>query len=70
MNKSMIIVEHPFITDSLAHLRDKTSTLPTFRRHSDRLCQLIFTEAIRGLNLKDVGIETPIEKTTVQMLKV
>lgn len=63
------IVDHPFITDSLAHLRDKNTELKKFRFHSDQLCKLLFAEAIRGLTFKDETIETPLEKTKVQKLQ-
>ncbi len=55
------IVDHPFITDSLSHLRDKQTDVAKFRRHSDRLCHLLFAEAIRGLDFKDEIITTPLE---------
>jgi len=55
------IVDHPFITDSLTHLRDKNTKLAKFRRHSDQLCQLLFAEAIRGLDFTQTKITTPQE---------
>lgn len=54
------IVDHPFIIDSLTHLRDKTTEIQKFRNHSDQLCRLLFAEAIRGLDFKEVEIETPL----------
>lgn len=54
-------VDHPFITDSLTHLRDQQTELAKFRRHSDRLCELLFAEAIRGLDFNEVEITTPLE---------
>lgn len=63
------LVDHPFITDSLAHLRDKTTDLKKFRYHSDQLCKLLFAEAIRGLEFNNVKIETPLNKTSVRKLK-
>jgi len=56
-------VDHPFIKDSLAHLRDQQTELAKFRRHSDRLCELLFAEAIRGLEFNEVEITTPLEVT-------
>jgi uracil phosphoribosyltransferase len=67
--KNLTIVDHPFVIDSLAHLRDKNSDLKKFRYHSDQLCKLLFAEAIRGLDFKQVEIETPLGKTTVQKLR-
>ena len=56
------LIDHPFIIDSLSHLRDKKTDIQKFRHHSDKICQLLFAEAIRGLSFKEVEIETPIEK--------
>lgn len=67
--KNVHLVSHPFVTDSLAHLRDKNTTLKKFRFHSDQICQLLFAEAIRGLDFINEEIETPLIKTTVQKLK-
>jgi uracil phosphoribosyltransferase len=55
------IVDHPFITDDLSHLRDQQTELASFRRHSDQICQLLFAEAIRGLEFIDRPITTPLE---------
>lgn len=69
-DKNLIITDHPFIIDSLSHLRDKNCGLPKFRRHSDLLCRLLFAEAIRGLDGKDIEIETPLNvKIKVKKLK-
>ena len=55
------VVDHPFITDDLSHLRDQQTELASFRRHSDQICQLLFAEAIRGLEFIDRPITTPLE---------
>jgi len=57
---NFLVVDHPFIADSLTHLRNKESDLTKFRRHSDRLCQLLFAEAIRGLDFNYKKITTPL----------
>jgi len=56
------LVKHPFVVDSLTHLRNKATELGKFRRHSDQICNFLFAEAIRGLDFKQVQIETPMEK--------
>lgn len=61
MPKNVTVVDHPFISDSLTHLRNKHSGTQKFRHHSDKICNLLFTEAIRGLDLEDVTIETPLK---------
>jgi uracil phosphoribosyltransferase len=58
--KNVAIVDHPFVIDSLTHLRDKNTSLAKFRRHSDQICQFLFAEAIRGLDFKTCQIETPL----------
>ena len=62
------IITHPFVIDSLSHLRDKTTSLGAFRRHSDKICYLLFAEAIQGLNFKTVEIETPLVKMRTEKL--
>lgn len=62
------IVDHPLVTDSLAHLRSKDTDVQKFRFHSDHLCRLLFAEAIRGLEFKEVEIETPLQTITSKKL--
>ncbi len=69
MNSHVHIIDHPFVIDSLTHLRDKQTELQKFRHHSDQICQLLFAEAIRGVAFKNVEIETPLEKMTAQKLQ-
>jgi uracil phosphoribosyltransferase len=64
------VIDHPFITDHLSHLRDQQTEIASFRRHSDHLCQLLFSEAIRGLEFINRPIKTPLEvEITSQRLK-
>lgn len=69
--KNIFLIDHPFVVDSLSHLRDRTISLPQFRRYSDALCGLLFAEATRDLfEFKTLEIETPLkEKTVVKKLK-
>lgn len=62
------LVDHPFVIDSLSHLRSKETELQKFRHHSDKVCQLLFAEAIRGLDFKEVRIETPLAPITTKKL--
>ncbi len=69
MNKAKVhIIDHPFAIDSLTHLRDKTTGIQKFRHHSDKICQLLFAEAIRGLEFKEVEIDTPLKKIKAKKL--
>ena len=62
------IIDHPFVIDSLSHLRDKNTDLQKFRHHSDKICQLLFAEAMRGLTFREEIIETPLARMTTQKL--
>ncbi len=62
------IIDHPFAIDSLTHLRSRDTELQKFRHHSDKICQLLFAEAIRGLDFKEVEIETPLACTKSRKL--
>lgn len=69
MNAHVHIIDHPFVVDSLTHLRDEKTEIQKFRHHSDQICQLLFAEAIRGLDFKTVEIKTPLEKMTAKKLE-
>lgn len=62
------ISDHPFVVDSLSHLRDKNTELQKFRHHSNQLCELLFAEAIRGLAFKEVELVTPLAPMLVRKL--
>lgn len=66
--KNVFVVDHPFVTDSLSYLRDKTTVIGKFRYHSDQICRILFSEAVRGLSFKEVEIETPLSKLKVKRL--
>jgi len=66
--KNVVVVDHPFVRDSLGHLRDKKTDIKKFRFHSDQICRFLFAEAIQGLDFKQEEIETPVAKTTVEKL--
>jgi len=63
-DKNIQVVSHPFIIDDLSHLRDEKTEIASFRRHSDQICQLLFTEAIRGLEMTDFLVTTPVNIET------
>lgn len=68
-NSHLHIIDHPFVIDSLTHLRDKTTPIFKFRHHSNQLCRLLFGEAIRGLDFKDCQIKTPLAPMTSPKLQ-
>lgn len=65
---NVVVVDHPFVKDSLAHLRNKDTEIRRFRFHSDQICTFLFAEAIKGLEFRAEDIETPVGPTTVEKL--
>jgi uracil phosphoribosyltransferase len=61
--KNLFVNTHPLVKDSLTHLRDKDSKIHKFRHHSDKICNLLFADAISDLDTQEREIETPITKT-------
>ena len=58
--KDVFINTHPLVKDSLTHLRDKSTKIHKFRHHSDKICHLLFVDAISDLKTHCIDIETPI----------
>ncbi|MFZ5437965.1 MAG: uracil phosphoribosyltransferase [Patescibacteria group bacterium] len=63
--KKLHLVEHPFVVDSLSHLRDQRTSLEKFREYSDRICSFLFAEAVAGLTFRKEQISTPLAKINV-----
>ena len=61
---AVIKVEHPLIEDALSILRDAATSHEEFRRLTKKLSSLLVFEASRDLPLRQVDIETPLERTT------
>jgi uracil phosphoribosyltransferase len=57
------VANHPLITHKLTHLREKTTTSPTFRLLVEELVTLLAYEATREVHLTECEIETPLVKT-------
>ena len=67
MSKVMIF-DHPLIQHKTALLRSKDTTTKDFRQLVTEISTLMTYEATRELPLKDVQVETPLEKCTLKML--
>ena len=65
----LYVFDHPLIQHKLAILRDKQTGTKDFRQLVSEICTLMAYEATRDLPLMDVEVETPMEKTTLKMLK-
>lgn len=62
------IMDHPLVQHKLALLRDKDTGTKQFRELVGELATLMAYEVTRDLPLKEVEIETPIQKTVAHML--
>lgn len=62
------VFDHPLIQHKTALMRKKETTVKDFRELAKEVAMLMGFEATRDLPLKEVEIETPMEKTKVKML--
>jgi uracil phosphoribosyltransferase len=62
------ILSHPLASHVLTHLRDITTRPATFRTLADQIALLLTIEATRSLPLRTKEIETPLERTTGEVL--
>lgn len=61
-------MKHPLISHKLAYIRSKDTGSKYFRELVEEVSMLMAYEVTRDLETEDVEIETPICKTTCQML--
>ena len=62
------ILNHPLIDHKMSIIRDKNTNTKNFREGVNEIGGLITFEITRDLPLKDVEIETPIQKTITRQL--
>lgn len=63
MNKKFILLGHPLIKRDMTILRDKTTSTEFFRSAVKRISNILAVEIAKSFNLKELEIETPLEKT-------
>ncbi len=68
MNERVTITNHPLIQHKLTIMRKTSTSSSEFRALVSEIATLMCYEATRDLPLKEVEIETPICKTTKNML--
>ena len=59
---NVMIMDHPLIKHKITRLRDKETGTTEFRHLIEEITMLEAYEAFRDLPLKDIEVETPIEK--------
>jgi uracil phosphoribosyltransferase len=60
----LTVVDHPLAAHLLTALRDRTTAPPVFRTLTKRLTLALVLEAVRGIETREVDVETPLERTT------
>lgn len=58
--ESLKVADHPLITSLLTRLRDYQTPSAEFREKARQMSRLLVFEAMRDLNAREVGVETPI----------
>ena len=66
--QNVTVMDHPLIKHKISLLRDKNTGTNEFRKLVEEIAMLEAFEALRNLPLKDVEVETPIEKCMSPMI--
>lgn len=67
--KNLVLVQHPLIKKDLTILRNKKTTTEMFRAAVSRISNILAVEISKTFSLKELKIETPLEKTKGHELK-
>ncbi len=65
---NLTVIAHPLIRHKLAVLRDRDTSKKKFKELVDEIATLMAYEVTRDLPVHDVEIDTPLERTTEQMI--
>lgn len=68
-NENITICDHPLLKHKITMLRNKGTGTNEFRKIVDEIAMLVGYEALRGLELEEVEVETPIEKAMCPVIK-
>lgn len=66
--ENLFVMDHPLIQHKLTFLRSKDTGTKEFRELVSEIANLMCYEATRDLPLMDVETETPMQKTTTQVI--
>ena len=61
--KNIILIDYPIVKRELTRLRDKRTSPEFFRSAMNRLSMILAAEISKKFTLKEIIIETPLEKT-------
>lgn len=65
---NLTVIDHPLVQHKVAVLRQKETSKKKFKELVDEIAMLMAYEVTRNLALEPVEIETPLERTTQNML--
>lgn len=68
-NENIVICDHPLIKHKITMLRKSSTGTNEFRTIVDEIGMLMGYEALKNLELEEIEIETPIEKTMAPVIK-
>jgi uracil phosphoribosyltransferase len=66
--KNFTVINHPLIRHKLTQMRDKDTQHSDFRRLLKELTGFMLYEVMADFPLREVEVETPVEKTTCRIL--
>jgi uracil phosphoribosyltransferase len=64
----LTVVDHPLAQHLLTQLRDEQTSPPVFRTMAKRLTIALVLEAVRGLPMVDVEVDTPLERAAGRVI--
>ena len=54
------IIDHSLVKHSLSLLRNKTTKIEMFRRHTATVSQIIIVEVLKNISTKKISVDTPL----------
>lgn len=66
--ENVFVLDHPLIQHKITRLRDRSTGPAEFRSIISEITMLMGYEALRDLELEDVEVETPLERTKSPMI--
>ncbi len=64
------VVNHPLIKEKMTRLRDVRTKSGEFRQLLDQIAQLLLFEVTKDFPVREVSVETPLQKTTGYALDI
>ncbi|MFQ5702875.1 MAG: uracil phosphoribosyltransferase [Gemmatimonadales bacterium] len=63
MHENVTVVDHPLVQHKITKLRDKRTSTRDFRALVNEIATLMAYEATKTLDLEEIEVETPLERT-------